>query len=126
MGLFPLVKSNNSPYTSKRNDINALTAENRGYQGPQRTFTPLAMSLEEAFTKLHAKGALQPIDPTPSPPYEKRSESQCLLQVSSRERVYDITMLDFKHHLHDKIEDNRLLISPAAIVSNRGNPLGSA
>ena len=62
--------NNNNPSSS---NVNALTTYSRCYQGPQRTFTSLGLTLKAAFTRFHAKGALQAIDPTPGPPCEKRS-----------------------------------------------------
>ena len=66
-------KINNSPSSSKSNDINAITAEKGGYRKPKKVFTPLGMTIEEAFTRLYVKRAIQPIGPTPDPAPENRS-----------------------------------------------------
>lgn len=65
-------RSNNSSSTSKSNDFNTVSTDKiRGYQGPQRTFTPLGM--RKGVTRLHGKGVLQPICPIPDHPSKKRS-----------------------------------------------------
>ena len=66
-------KKNDHPSSSSPiNEVHATNASKSRIQRSKRVFTPLGMSYETAFEKLHHKGLVMPIGPIKDPVPEAR------------------------------------------------------
>src|SRR6187397_1179901 len=120
-------KKNDNPSSSKTahsNNVSAfnlnevLAMNNQGQKKPfRRNFTPIGMSYDTAFDRLHAKGLITPIGPFGDPPVKRRTASwnpnaHCKYHQGRGHLTENCWKL--KEAIQDLIDSNKLPLPPAS------------